>query len=244
MWIAFDIYPADSCMSGTPTTRYAPVNDTGILGDGIGTASTTYKSSSEASYCVMVRLVAGSTGGTNQWYTAPEAQPTGITFHTNSGKYAIGGGWINDPGGSKGTFGFVARYNKNGQPQGQMVYVYRGLYSGPCTINHVSRTCTNVPANFVIKSNSLNALQFAGTTYPMTATLQGKATIQINRASNGVQLYGDGNATFTATVVDSGKSSGIGSDKFALTVYGKNGVLYKSVPVTPLRGGNVVIHLK
>ena len=47
---------------------------------------------------------------------------------------------------------------------------------------------------------------------------------------------------FTATASDSGKSSGIGSDSFALTVYDKTPVLYKSVPTTLLGGGNVVEH--
>jgi hypothetical protein len=112
-----------------------------------------------------------------------------------------------------------------------MVYVYRGMYNG-------------IAADFIIKSNSLTALQFVGSTYPITSTLQGKASIQINRASNGIQLYNDGNATFSATVVDSGQSSGIGSDSFALTAYDKNGVLYKSIPTSLLGGGNVVIHLK
>jgi hypothetical protein len=48
---------------------------------------------------------------------------------------------------------------------------------------------------------------------------------------------------FTAKVTDSGKSSGIRLDKFALTLY-KNGGLYKSVPDSLLQGGNVVVHIK
>jgi hypothetical protein len=229
MWIAFDIYSAGSCTSGTPTTKYAQVSDTGTGGDGIGTASTTYKSTSEASYCVVARLVAGNAGGMNLYYTSPYAEPACITFYNNTGQFVTGGGWINDPGGGKGNFGFNARYNKKSGPQGQMVYVYRGLYMG-------------VQADFIIKSNSLTALRFVGTTYPISATLQGKCTIQINRASDGVQLYGDGNATFNATAVDSGQNSGIGSDTYALRVYDKNAVLYKDVPTATLQGGNVVVH--
>src|SRR5439155_223132 len=52
MYIQFDIYTATSCGTGTPTTKVAPVSDTGTLGDGIGTATAQYSSSSEASYCV------------------------------------------------------------------------------------------------------------------------------------------------------------------------------------------------
>src|SRR5205823_8447301 len=176
--------------------------------------------------------------------------PTAIvlTFYTNTGQFVTGGGWILDPAGGgngHGNFGFNARYNKSGQPQGQMVYVYRGLYNG-------------VMADYRIKSNSLTSLGFScwnGTayaawpigspTFPAKATLAGKSTIQINKASDGSVLYSDGNSTFTATVLDSGQSSGIGVDSFQLTVYDKNAVLYKQIGVpTPLflMGGNVVIH--
>ena len=123
-----------------------------------------------------------------------------------------------------------------------MVYVYRGLYNGE-------------PADYRIKSNSLTSLGFScwnGTaygpcplgnaTFPAKATLEGKSTIQINRAKDGYVLFSDGNSNFSATVIDSGQSSGIGSDSYSLTVYDKNSVLYKSVPTALLGGGNVVIH--
>ena len=118
-----------------------------------------------------------------------------------------------------------------------MVYVFRGLYNG-------------VAANYVIKSNSLTALSFTPTivngieTYPMKATLQGKCTLQINRASDGASLSSEGNATFISTVTDSGQSSGIGVDDYALNVTRSDGTQYKFVPQTLLKGGNVVIHMK
>jgi hypothetical protein len=250
MYIAFDIYNATSCGTGTPTaTKTAQVSDTGTLGDGIGTATSTYASSSEASYCIVVRLIGSLTASSvNAWYQANNAIAAVITFYNNSGQFVTGGGWVLDPAGGgngHGNFGFNARYNKSGSPQGQMVYVYRGLYNG-------------VLADYRIKSNSLTSLTFAcwngsvwtscplgNTVFPARATLAGKSTIQINRASDGYVLYSDGNSTFSATVEDSGQSSGIGSDKFAVTVYDKNSVLYKQVGVpTPLylQGGNVVIH--
>jgi uncharacterized repeat protein (TIGR01451 family) len=232
IWIEFDIYPAGSCLSGTPTKVYAQVVDGLITGDGIGTASATYSTSQENSYCVVAKLVAGNAGGTNQWYTSPNAESAGLAFYKDTGQFVTGGGWVFDPdggGNGKGNFGFNARFNNKGQPQGQFVYVFRGLYNG-------------VMSDFVIKSNALSALGFSGTTYPITATLQGKNNIQINRASDGAQLYSDGNATFTAVAIDSGQSSGIGVDSFSLTVYDKNGILYKSVPTRLLQGGNIVVH--
>jgi hypothetical protein len=250
MYVVFDIFSGTSCGTGTPTTTGpVQVTDGATLNDGIGTASTTYASSNEATFCVVARLT-GSTGGTsaNPWYQANQAQSAVITFYNNTGQFVTGGGWIVDQtgaGNGHGNFGFNARFNTKGAPQGQMVYVYRGLYNG-------------VLADFRIKSNSLTSLVFAcwnGTTYascplgnatfPAQATLSGKSTIQINRASDGYVLYSDGNSTFNATVTDSGKSTGVGSDMYALTVYDKNGVLYKQIGVPTaslLQGGNVVIH--
>jgi hypothetical protein len=139
---------------------------------------------------------------------------------------------VTDTSGSHGNFGFNARYNKKGQPQGQVVYVWRGVYGG-------------VAADFIIKSNALTALSFTGTKYPLSATLQGKANFQITRASDGAQLYGSGNGTFVATAYDSGKTPSIGTDTFSLT-FTENGAStpYKSFTAAPLKGGNVVIHLK
>jgi len=228
MWIAFDIYPAGTCGSGTPSTVYAHVALTGT--PGIGTATTALNSSSEVSYCVVSRLVAGNTGGTNLFYNAPNAQAAGLDFYVNSGQFATGGGWVNDPTGSHGNFGFNARYNSTGSPKGQMVYVYRALYNG-------------VLADFIIKSNALTALQFTGTTYPISSTLQGKANVQVNRASDGLSVFSAGNYTFSVTVTDSGQN-GVTGKQFSLIVYASNGVPYHTVPgATPLQGGNVVVHL-
>ncbi|MCA1683599.1 MAG: putative Ig domain-containing protein, partial [Actinobacteria bacterium] len=160
MYVQFDIYSANSCGTGTPTaTKTAPVLDTGTLADGIGTATAAYTSSSEASYCVVVRLIGSLTvNSVNAWYQATNALGAVITFYNNTGQFVTGGGWILDPAGGgngKGNFGFNARFNNSGAPQGQMVYVYRGLYNGQL-------------ADYRIKSNSLTSLGFScwnGTAY-------------------------------------------------------------------------------
>jgi hypothetical protein len=230
--VYFYIYGASSCGSGTPLkTLEVFVVDGATTGDGIGTASATYTSNNEASYCVIAKIVAPNILSLNKYYTSVNAEPAGVDFYLNSGKFANGGGWVMDPKAGKSNFGLNARYSKNGKAQGQMIYIYRGMYNG-------------VIADFVIKSNSLNALQFAGSTYPISATLQGKCTIQVYAASDGASLYSDGSATFQAVEIDTNKSSGIGYDSFALSAWDKNGVLYKSVQATLLSGGNVIIHVK
>jgi hypothetical protein len=225
--VAFEVFGGTSC-TGTPTqTVEAWVTDGPTAGDGIGTATASLTNpggSNEVTYCVR----AGIAG---DYYTGDNAQTAGVSFYQNSGQFATGGGWIVDPNRGKGNFGFNGRYTKQGAPKGQMVYVFRDSYNG-------------VQADFVMKSSAITQLAFGGTAYPISATLQGKASIQIIGASDGALLYGDGNATFISQVVDSGKSSGIGSDSFSLAVYDKNGVQYKAVPTTVLSGGNVVVHSK
>lgn len=44
------------------------------------------------------------------------------------------------------------------------------------------------------------------------------------------------------TATDSGKTTT--GDTLSLTVYDKNGVPYKTIGVTPLQGGNLVVHNK
>jgi hypothetical protein len=224
MWIAFDIFPAQECLSGTPTTLFAQVENTD---NGIGTASSQYLSNSEASYCVFTRVVAGQQGGVNEWYAA-NTDETILTFYENSGQFATGGGWIEDPNGSKGTFGFNGRYLKKDQAKGHMIYIFRGEYQ-------------NEMVDYVIKSNAVNALAFSGDEYPISATLQGKGTIQINRSSDGKLLLDMGNATFIATVIDTDNDD---PDMFSITVYDRKGVAFKDVQFTELHGGNVVIHTK
>src|SRR5215212_10047095 len=254
MWIKFDIYTAAN-YPGTPTaTVYVQVSDTGTPGDGIGTAQTLYTSNTEGTYCVTATLVAGNNNpAVNAWYQAEPDDAT-LTFYSNTGKFVTGGGWVVDPtAGSPnrhGNFGFNARTNKNGLPQGQLVYVYRGLYTGPCTIGKTITTCTDVPVTYVIKSNSITALGFLnlGTPqypWPIQSRMQGKANIQINRSSDGALLWSEGNANFDSTITDSGQSSGVGSDDFKLTVI-RNGQSepYKFVDTIKLSGGNVVIHIQ
>jgi hypothetical protein len=232
MKVAFDVF-GPTC-SGTPQTVVTSVTEGSALGDGIGTATASLLNpggTNDVTYCVVARIVGDSAADRNLYYTADYAQTAAVTFYLNSGQLAAGGGWIIDPDGSNGNFGFNARNTKKGSPKGQVVYVYRGSYGG-------------VLADFVIKSNVITKLTFQVTSFPMSATLQGNSSIHVISVSDGAQLYGNSNATFSATVTDSGASSGIGSDSFTLTVYDENGALYKALPSNPavtLSGGNVVI---
>jgi hypothetical protein len=233
MAVAFDVYAVGAT---TPTaTVYAPVLDTGTPGDGIGTAAAVWTSATEGSYQVVARLVGASAAVANTYYAAPNAEAAAISFYANSGQFAIGAGWVAEPTGGCGNFGLAARYDAKGKAKGQFVYVWRGSYKG-------------TPADFVIRSNTPTALSFAGSAYPVTATLSGTATLQVIKACGGSSLYSESGLAFTAKAVDSGKSSGVGSDTLSLTLTGSKASFLsgamKSFSALALKGGNVVVHLK
>jgi hypothetical protein len=226
-WVEFDVYPAGSCGTGSAASVFAP---TVAVGPGIGVSSASFTSASAASDCVIAKLVAGPTGGTNQFFSAPNAQADGITFYNNTGQFVTGGGWITDPNtNGRDNFGFNARYAKNGTPNGEFTYVARGMYNG-------------VLADFTIKSDEITALAFSGSTDPITATLQGNGSIQINRASDGASLYSDGPVTFTARATDAGTGKNAGPDTIALTLYTKSGALLDTIANTSLGGGDITVH--
>ena len=224
-WVHFALMDASGPSIGIANAQVA---DTATLGDGIGSASITspFKSSGDAVWLVTSSIVKDGTGATpNLYYTAPADETGMIIFYVDTGQFATGGGTI-PTGDKKSNFGFVARYNKGGAPKGQVVYLFRGTYNG-------------ADATFKVKSTSVTGLAFSGTDYPITSTLAGKCNITIVDGKDRT-LFNDGNWRYTASATDVDKGSG--SDAFAITIWDKNNQLYKSVPTTPLSGGNITIH--
>jgi Zinc carboxypeptidase len=225
-WVHFAL--TDAATSSTVGAANAQVTDTATPGDGIGSASVAspFKSSGDAVWMVASSIVKDATGATpNLYYMAPVDQTGMIIFYVDTGQFATGGGTI-PTGDQKSNFGFVARLNKGGQAKGQVVFQFRGTYDGADAI-------------FMIKSTALSGLAFSGTSYPISSTLAGKCNITIVDDQNKTR-FSDGNWRFTATATDVDKGSG--SDAFAITIWDKNNELYRSVPATPLSGGNVTIH--
>ena len=234
MNIEFDIYQAGSCLSGTPAyTPVVPVTATGT--PGVGTATYTFSQSMPGAFCVVPRIVGATAGSVNEFYTAPDGQVAGISFYLPNGQFVTGGGWVPDSGSSNGhgNFGFEAHYNTNGSPKGQFVYVWRGTYNGQAV-------------DFIIKSNALASLsisQLGPTTYQ--ATLQGKCSYTIVSQATGQQLYGEGNDTFIATVVDGDNGLSqqtASSDSLELATFESGNVQLHPIATTPLSRGDVVIH--
>ena len=241
MWVRTQV---KDCFSGAVLkTMWAPVSDAPVANDGVGTAGLwSYVNSTEGVYCVWSDLVRGNLSTQrNEWYWAFPSQST-ITVTDYSGQFMTGGGWLKDPTSTstntvKGHFGFQGRYTKQGSPKGNLVYNWLGKVNG-------------VTANFRIKSNQISSLQFSGLLYPMGGTMNGKASLEVTRASDGASLPGGmGNLSLTLKVVDS--NSKTTPDTFLLNVYNGN-TLVKSVSTTgtpagtplPTQGGEIVLHAK
>lgn len=225
IWVAFDIYSIANCGKSPPaTTKYAQVIDTGIAGDGIGTAIAT-TSRSENTYCVIVRLVADATGATaSPWYRANRSQPAGLVAYKVVSPEAVGSGWIDDPSGGKGNFAFSTKIS-NSAPSGKFFYGYRGLYNGEL-------------ADFLIQSTSITSLSVSGTTFPRTGNLAGKGSVQVQRVIDGVVLYNSSNMTFTAVVTDAGANL---LDSFSIVIL-VNNAPYKNIPTIPVKGGDIIVN--
>jgi hypothetical protein len=149
-----------------------------------------------------------------------------VVYNPNGG-FVTGGGWINSPAGSyssnpsitgKCTLGFVSRYEKGAKvPTGNTEFQFQ-----------------DTGMNF--KSTSYDWLVVTGA----KAEYKGSGTIN-----------GAGNYAFILIAVD-GKMSGSEIDKFRLKIWDKatGSIIYDNEkgasvyvdPVTPVSGGNIVIH--
>ena len=227
--ISFAVYTAANCLTGSPiTTLSAFVTDTGTAGDGIGTATVNWSSDAEGSFCVAISLVGATGTGTNGYYTAPPAAPAGLAVFIDTAGKVTGGGWVAMTDG-RGNFGFNAS-STGTKVKGNLVFIERTVYQGK-------------KAMLIVKSNAIDALRTSGSTFPITATLTGKANFKFISAATGSTLAESGNATFTATVVDTNAKGGTG-DSFAIRVLDKTGVVLVDLVTTALGGGNVVAHIK
>ena len=227
--ISFAVYAAANCLGGSPiTTMSAFVTDTGTTGDGIGTASVNWSSASEGSFCIVASLVGASGTGTNGYYTAPPAEPAGLAVFIDTAGKVTGGGWVAMADG-RGNFGFNAS-STGTKVKGNLVFIERTTYQGK-------------KAMLIVKSNAIDALRTSGATFPITATLTGKASYKFISAVDGSTLAESGNATFTATVVDTNAKGGAG-DSFAIRVLDKTGAVLVDLGTTTLGGGNIVAHIK
>ena len=93
--VVFEVFSAASCMSGTPlATIPAAVVDTGVAGDGTGSAQASWSTATEGSFCIVVSLVATTGSGHNAYYTAPPAMAGALAVFADTVGKVTGGGCI------------------------------------------------------------------------------------------------------------------------------------------------------
>lgn len=214
---------------------------------GSGTASCTVNVPADT-YFVDMTLVS------NGYYFAPLENGT-VTVVLSGTGFVTGGGWIKPNLGTRSNFGFTVKYLKNGNVQGNSLYIYRKTVVAN-TILIPGTTSSYLPAddyNWIIKSNSMTGLTqkcpTTGTTVGCTATFTGKSTITAENRRTGTQYGLGGNNSFQVDVTDNGEPGSSASttpDTYALRVWDASGTYYQlGTPTSQLalNGGNIQVHL-
>src|SRR5436190_15288209 len=134
---------------GTPQT----VNITQGTG-GNGTAVATFSGLAANNYIIQAQIL------TNNYYTT-DTQDTTVTVSDPGTGFVTGGGWIVDTGqspsstaGARDNFGFTVKFLKNGNLQGNSLFIYR------TNTDLAALGVTGAPVgkrdyNFIIKSNMM-----------------------------------------------------------------------------------------
>jgi hypothetical protein len=161
----------------------------------------------------------------NPYYTAP-IETEAITVVLPGTGMTTGGGWLNEPQlQSRSSFGFTVKYLKDGNIQGNSLYIYRktiALNSFPLPAGGF------LPAgeyNWIIKSNAMSGMtQSCTTTSPTvcTAVFAGKNNITAVNHTTGIAYSLGGNYNFQVDVSDKsepGSSPGAGPDSYSIRVW-------------------------
>ena len=215
MQVTFSIYVGQLGPSNLyPTKPTVPVSPTET--PGVGVATVAIDNLPENGYLIIVKI------DDNNYYCGPTSDATALTVYEPTGEFVTGGGWIWDPTGSKGNFGFNARYTKSGRPKGHSLYVYReGRW------------------NYIVKSNAWIGLAIEeGHAY-----FEAKCVVQKYNPETEELVWAEGNYKFRVDAWDNDSDGGV--DIYQIRVLDKDGVLFHEAGFDPfgeLQGGNIVIH--
>ncbi|KRB43108.1 hypothetical protein ASD90_22290 [Terrabacter sp. Root181] len=237
--VVFTVFDANGAQKATCTSLVTvPATYTGT-----GTA-TCNVILGEGNYYVDVALVA------NSYYSALHDMGA-VTVVLSGTGFTTGGGWIQEPTlGTKSNFGFTVKYLKNGNIQGNSLYIYRKTLGAAEVANPTGGYLPAGSYNWIIKSNSMTGLTQScpsGTLIGCTATFTGKSTITAENRTTGVQYSLGGNNQFQVNVKDNGEpgsSSATTPDTYALRVWDSSGTIYQLGTPTgqlALNGGNIQV---
>jgi hypothetical protein len=223
-------FTVNNSTGGFVTSCTAPV--TGALnGKGSATCSVSLK---QDNYTVNIQLVV------NDYYVAG-VETVVITVTDPGTGFTTGGGWIMEPKlGMRSNFGFTVKYLKNGNIQGNSLYIYRVK----ADIGYGLREY-----NWIIKSNAMLGLTQSCSTLPKIckATFTGKNNIKAVDRVTGVAYSLGGNYQFQVDVTDKGEpgsSASVTPDTYAIRVWNSLGTYYQLGTPTaqvPINGGNIQV---
>jgi hypothetical protein len=232
----------------TDNTFSSPVTsctgNVSYTGTGMGSAACSLSLTAD-NYVIKVELVV------NGYYFAP-VEDQAVTVVTPGTGFTTGGGWLTETNlGSRSNFGFTVKYLKNGNVQGNSLYIYRKTVAANSVANPAGGFLPAGQYNWIIKSNAMGGLtQTCGSTTPKvcTASFEGKNNITaVNRATGVVYSLG-GNYNFHVDVTDNsepGSSPGAGPDTYTIRVWDNTTGDYYKLPGFPIQtkidGGNIQV---
>jgi hypothetical protein len=239
--LAFTLYKSsDATLSSAVASCTAAVT---VLGSGAG-AGRCSVSVGEENYVVKIQLVP------NGYYAAPVEDAT-ITVVTPGTGRTTGGGWLTEPTlKTRSNFGFTVKYLRNGNVQGNSLFIYRRTVLVNTVVNPSGGYLPAGEYNWIVKSNAMSALtQKCSTTTPKicTATFTGKANITAVNRSTGSAFSLGGNHQFQVDVTDNGEpgsTNTVTPDSYALRVWNAGGTYYQlGAPNAQVKieGGNIQI---
>ncbi len=231
VWVQFDLYKFNQ-IPGKDVPYYSPAPvqvRKSLLHPSVGVATIFVPFSTigaaEEHYTVTMSLL-------NSAYIEAYPAESLLTVYNPNGRFFTGGGFILDQAsGSHNNFGFTFKYNKQGKPQGNLVYILRNEEDG---------TKARIKSNMLTSAGFLHGNP-AGTP---TAMAEGRCNVAVYDLLSDEYLGGAGNLNFSLTVEDKG-TSGIDQDTFYLRVTYPDGVRYEPAYMknsSILKGGNIVIH--
>jgi hypothetical protein len=248
--ILFQVYAFGADMNtATPTTTCTAT--IGNVANGKGYGSCTVSLGAGDPYQVKVSLV------TNSYYSADFENAAVLVNDPGTGM-TVGGGWVTDPeSGKRASLAFVAKFIKNGNVQGNSLFVYR-------VTTDLSKLVAGAPSgeraySWIVKSNAMSGLNIyncpVGAKTGCRATITGKATIQAVDRLTGVTYGLGGNYQFQVDVYDSGEPSKAPAlDQYAIRVWNASGVYYllgntyddngKLLAPLAIGGGNIQVKPK
>jgi len=131
----------------------------------------------------------------------------------------------------KGNFGFELKYSKNLAPKGNFVYVWRGEDGFDYRVKSTSWQKGNL------------GLAFTSAT---TATFSGNCVVQKIDPATGYGVESWGNSKLTVKIEDNDMKlpQSTGTDRIQITVDASGDGPDRTIAMTGISGGNIVIHSK